>query len=65
MCIRDRNYPFRVSAMDYLRGGDAAAFRDAMETIRENYPRPAFYSCMNMLGTHDNPRCLLYTSRCV
>ena len=52
------NYPFRVSAMDYLRGGDAAAFRDAMETIRENYPRPAFYSCMNMLGTHDNPRIL-------
>ena len=30
----------------------------AMETIRENYPRPAFYSCMNMLGTHDNPRIL-------
>ena len=52
------NYPFRVSAMDYLRGGDAAAFREAMETIRENYPRPAFYSCMNMLGTHDNPRIL-------
>ena len=52
------NYPFRVSAMDYLRGGDAAAFRDAIETIRENYPRPAFYSCMNMLGTHDNPRIL-------
>ena len=52
------NYPFRVSAMDYLRGGDAAAFREAMETIRENYPRPAFCSCMNMLGTHDNPRIL-------
>ena len=52
------NYPFRVGAMDYLRGGDAAAFVEAMETIRENYPRPAFYSCMNMLGTHDNPRVL-------
>ena len=52
------NYPFRVSAMDYLRGGDARAFRDAMESIRENYPPAAFYSCMNMLGTHDNPRIL-------
>ena len=52
------NYPFRVSAMDYLRGGDARSFMEAMETIRENYPRPAFYSCMNMLGTHDNPRIL-------
>lgn len=52
------NYPFRVSAMDYLRGGDAKAFMYAMESIRENYPRDAFYSCMNMLGTHDNPRIL-------
>ncbi len=52
------NYPFRVSAMDYLRGGDARNFVNAMETIRENYPAPAFYSCMNMLGTHDNPRIL-------
>jgi len=52
------NYPFRVSAMDYLRGGDARHFVDAMESIRENYPPEAFYSCMNMLGTHDNPRIL-------
>ncbi len=52
------NYPFRVSALDYLRGGDAANFKEAMETIRENYPPSAFYSAMNMLGTHDNPRVL-------
>lgn len=52
------NYPFRVSAMDYLRGGDARNFVNAMESIRENYPPSAFYSCMNMLGTHDNPRIL-------
>ena len=52
------NYPFRVSAMDYLRGGDAENFVSAMETIRENYPPSAFYSAMNMLGTHDNPRIL-------
>ncbi len=52
------NYPFRVSALDYLRGGDAANFKEAMETIRENYPPFAFYSGMNMLGTHDNPRVL-------
>ena len=52
------NYPFRVSVMEYLRGGSAENFKEAMETIRENYPRPAFYSCMNMLGTHDNPRIL-------
>ena len=52
------NYPFRTGAMDFLKGGDAAVFMEAMETIRENYPRDAFYSCMNMLGTHDNPRIL-------
>ena len=52
------NYPFRVGAMDYLRYGNAEAFQESMETIRENYPRDAFYSAMNMLGTHDNPRIL-------
>ncbi len=52
------NYPFRVAALDYLRGGRAEDFREAMETIRENYPRPAFYSAMNLLGTHDTPRVL-------
>ena len=52
------NYPFRTAALDWLRGGDASCFRDTMETIREHYPRPAFYSALNILGTHDTPRIL-------
>lgn len=61
------NYPFRVAALSYLLGYDimdspqpyyAEYFREAMETIRENYPRPAFYSAMNMFSTHDTPRVL-------
>lgn len=52
------NYPFRTAALAYLRGGDAAAFKDAMESLRENYPAPAFYSAMNFLSTHDTPRLL-------
>ncbi len=52
------NYPFRVAALMYLQGGDAENFVEAMETLRENYPRAAFYSGMNMLGTHDTPRVL-------
>jgi len=52
------NYPFRTAALAYLQGGDAADFVEAMETIRENYPSDAFYSCMNFLGTHDTPRIL-------
>jgi 4-alpha-glucanotransferase len=52
------NYPFRTALLAYLRGGDAHAFEDAMESIRENYPPDAFYSCMNFLGTHDTTRIL-------
>ena len=61
------NYPFRVAALSYLQGADlsnpsrpynAEDFREAMETIRENYPPDAFYSSMNFLGTHDTPRIL-------
>ena len=52
------NYPLRSAVLDYVRGGDAAAFRDTMEEQRENYPPAAFYSGLNILGTHDTPRIL-------
>ena len=37
------NYPFRNAVLSYLKGGDAADFVNAMETLRENYPRFAYY----------------------
>lgn len=52
------NYPFRVAAIAWLQGGDARDFMETMETIREHYPPAAFYSALNSLGTHDNPRIL-------
>ena len=52
------NYPFRNALLAWLMGGDASAFREEMEALRENYPRFAFYSAMNALGTHDTPRVL-------
>ena len=52
------NYPSRTALLSYLQGGIAQDFREAMETIRENYPPAAFYSAMNFLGTHDTPRIL-------
>ena len=52
------NYPFRNSLLAYLMGGDAVHFREAMETIRENYPPFAWRTAMNFLGTHDTPRIL-------
>lgn len=52
------NYPFRSALLEYLKGGDADCFREAMETLRENYPPAAFYASMNFLGTHDTARIL-------
>jgi glycosidase len=52
------NYPFRDSIIGFVLGGNAADFRTAMETLRENYPRDCYYSLMNALGTHDTPRIL-------
>ena len=52
------NYPFRSAALNWVAGGDAADFREAMETLRENYPPAAFYSALNILGTHDTVRVL-------
>ena len=52
------NYPFRSALLTYLLGGGAEDFRESMEALRENYPRDAFYSAMNFLGTHDTPRIL-------
>ncbi len=52
------NYPLRNALLDFLLGHDAVHFKNDMETLRENYPKPAFYSLMNIIGTHDTPRVL-------
>ncbi len=52
------NYPLRTALLQWLTGGDAADFRECMETLRENYPPAAFFGAMNFLGTHDTPRIL-------
>lgn len=57
------NYPFRTAVTAFLRVGDAAAFRDAMETLRENYPPFAWQNALNFLSTHDTPRLLTILGR--
>ncbi len=52
------NYPFRDKLIGYLLGGASEEFAEAMEHLRENYPRRNFYNLMNSLGTHDTPRIL-------
>ncbi len=52
------NYPFKSAIIDFILSGDAEAICEVVETICENYPKPALDSMMNSLGTHDTNRIL-------
>ena len=51
------NYPLREALIAFLRG-EKTALQAArtVEALRENYPKPFFYSLMNLLGSHDRAR---------
>ncbi len=50
-------YPFRQAVLDFLAWHIAAdEFCNRLETIREHYPPAAFYSSMNLIGSHDTER---------
>lgn len=50
------NYIFRFAIFNYVKGGSAKKFVNILEMVRENYPKEAFYSLMNLLSTHDASR---------
>ena len=51
------NYPFRTMVLDFLRRyADAYSFRDFLISQQHNYPKPMYYSLMNLLGSHDVDR---------
>ncbi len=52
------NYIFRQALLDFAKGGNASKSVDALEMVRENYPKPVFYRLMNLMSTHDQPRTL-------
>ena len=53
------NYPFRTSMLDYLTNKTTApTIAMRLEELYENYPREAFLSCLNLLGSHDRERVL-------
>ncbi|MGI6152169.1 MAG: glycoside hydrolase family 13 protein [Christensenellales bacterium] len=53
------NYPFRKAVLDFFRGRiPSESLVNALETLREHYPPPFFYSCLNLLSSHDVPRAL-------
>jgi cyclomaltodextrinase len=51
------NYPFRDRVLSYLTGKiSGREFSLFTMNLYQNYPKQAFFSCMNLLGTHDVPR---------
>jgi cyclomaltodextrinase len=56
------DYPFKDAIIAYVRTGKAELLRETVESICENYPKPALYCLMNILGTHDTERILTVLS---
>ena len=53
------NYPFREILINFVKGYiKSDKFKRKVMSLYENYPRENFYSCMNVLGTHDTERIL-------
>ncbi|MDR2088783.1 MAG: 4-alpha-glucanotransferase [Clostridiales Family XIII bacterium] len=53
------NYPFRDWSLDFALGRIAPAEVHArVMSLYENYPREYFFSCLNLIGSHDKPRVL-------
>lgn len=51
------NYPFRNALLAFARGHiDAYDLRDFLISQQMNYPKPMYYSLMNLLGSHDVDR---------
>jgi len=53
------NYPFKETFIKFVLGDlDAVDVLKNMMSLYENYPREYFYSCMNLIGSHDTVRAL-------
>ncbi len=51
------NYPLADALQGFMLGRiSAPEFAERVMTFRENYPRDAFYSSLNLMGSHDRPR---------
>ncbi len=57
-CDSVMNYPWREAIIQLLKTGKVTAFAEAVQTLWEDYPRPALDSLMNILSTHDTVRIL-------
>lgn len=57
------NYPLKNAIIDAVLGYiDANALSRRIMSLKENYPPQAFYSCLNMLSSHDSTRLIMAVS---
>ena len=53
------DYPFLRGVRGFLCGDfDAYALNERLQRIRENYPKPFYEACLNLLGSHDIGRAI-------
>ena len=51
------NYPLRTAVLNFMHGSiNAYALRDFLTGQQMNYPKPMYYSLMNLMGSHDVER---------
>ncbi|MBU3132609.1 Ig-like domain-containing protein [Clostridium gasigenes] len=50
------NYQFRGAIQNYIINGKAEDFNNALEIIRENYPKEAWEAMLNLVDSHDTIR---------
>ncbi|MFD2330334.1 alpha-amylase family glycosyl hydrolase [Cohnella sp. GCM10020058] len=50
------NYRFRGALQTFMIGGDAKAFNETLESIREDYPKEAWQVMLNLMDSHDTTR---------
>ncbi|WP_281889667.1 S-layer homology domain-containing protein [Paenibacillus sp. YYML68] len=50
------NYRFRGAIQNYMISGNAMQMHQALESIREDYPKEAWQAMMNLVASHDTVR---------
>jgi len=59
------NYPLRKALIQFLLGRlTAVQAKRRLDALQENYPKPFFYSLMNLLGSHDRARICNVLAEC-
>ncbi len=56
------NYVTRGAVLDFLVYGNAHRFVRRISSMVENYPKPALYTSLNLISSHDVPRALTVLS---